>query len=62
MNTSLFGATGQTGDAAGSQSRSRWKKPLLAFLLSLLSDGLGQVYNGELIKGLAFAFAGLILA
>ena len=37
-----------------------WKKPLLALIVSLLADGLGQIYNGELIKGPAFALVGWI--
>lgn len=36
-------------------------KPLFALLFSLIADGLGQIYNGELTKGLAFALAGWIL-
>ena len=40
---------------------TRWKKPLLALIISLLVDGLGQIYNGELIKGMALALAGWIL-
>src|SRR3972149_8282103 len=31
------------------------KSPALACVLSLLVPGLGQVYNGEIIKGLLFA-------
>jgi signal peptidase S26 family len=34
---------------------------LLAVILSLLPDALGQIYNGELIKGLAFAIVGRTL-
>jgi signal peptidase I len=47
--------------ASPSQPRTRWKKPLLALFLSLIADGLGQIYNGELIKGLAFALIGWLL-
>ena len=35
------------------------RKPFLAGLLSLLVDGLGQVYNGEAAKGVYFFFIGL---
>jgi signal peptidase I len=30
------------------------RKPILAFLLSLVSPGLGQIYNGQLGKGLLY--------
>ena len=30
------------------------RKPILAFLLSLVTPGLGQVYNGQFKKGLSF--------
>jgi hypothetical protein len=35
------------------------KRALLAFLLSILTPGLGQIYNGQLTKG-ALCFAGLL--
>jgi len=58
MMSSLFTPTPPPPAPMGpSQPRGRWKKPLLAVLLTLLADGLGQVYNGELFRGLAFAFA-----
>jgi len=34
-------------------SRSLPRHPLLAGLLSLLWSGLGQIYNGQIAKGLA---------
>jgi signal peptidase I len=62
MTDSLLSATPNTiNPASPSQPRARWKKPVLALFFSLLADGLGQIYNGELIKGLAFALAGWIL-
>lgn len=30
------------------------RKPLLSFLLSILSPGLGQIYNGQIAKGIVF--------
>jgi signal peptidase I len=30
------------------------RKPLLALLLSLVTPGLGQIYNGQLKKGLSY--------
>jgi signal peptidase I len=30
------------------------RKPFLAFLLSLVTPGLGQIYNGQLKKGLSY--------
>ena len=30
------------------------RKPILAFLLSLVTPGLGQIYNGQLRKGLFY--------
>jgi TM2 domain-containing membrane protein YozV len=38
------------------------KSPILAAVLSLFIPGLGQIYNGDLIKGLAFIVIGIILA
>ncbi len=35
------------------------KKGLAAFLLSIVTPGLGQVYNGQLLKAV-FSFAGLL--
>jgi signal peptidase I len=34
--------------------RIKARKPIVAFLLSLLLPGLGQVYNGQLVRGIAF--------
>ncbi len=34
------------------QSKLKKRKPLLAAILSLLSLGLGQVYNGDILKGI----------
>jgi signal peptidase I len=62
MNDSLFSVSPQSVDPVNPpRRRARWGKPLLALIFSLLADGLGQVYNGELIKGLSFALAGWIL-
>src|SRR4030042_2650371 len=30
------------------------RKPVLAFLLSVVTPGLGQVYNGQLKKGISY--------
>jgi signal peptidase I len=63
MTKSLFGTAPQTVIPVNPpKPGSRWKKPLFALVISLLADGLGQVYNGELIKGLAFALVGWLLA
>lgn len=37
------------------------RKPWLAALLSLLASGLGQIYNGELKKGVLFLVLGTLL-
>lgn len=36
----------------GLRSRNKKRKPILSAFLSLISTGLGQIYNGELLKGL----------
>lgn len=62
MTNSLFNAAPQLDTPMSpSNPRIRWRRPLLAVLLSLLADGLGQLYNGELIKGMALALAGWLL-
>jgi len=62
MSGSLFSLTPQTRTpVSSSHPESRWKKPFLALICSLLADGLGQIYNGELIKGLALALASWII-
>jgi len=35
-------------------SKPSYKSPWVAFLLSYIIPGCGQIYNGEIIKGLAF--------
>ncbi len=40
--------------------RNKKRKPLLAAFLSLISTGLGQIYNGELFKGLLMKMALLL--
>jgi signal peptidase I len=37
------------------------RSPYIAALLSLLSTGLGQMYNGQMIKGIVFCLLGPIL-
>lgn len=37
------------------------KSPIIAAVTSFFIPGLGQVYNGDLIKGLAFIIIGTIL-
>lgn len=62
MSGSLFSLTPQMPiPVSPPQPGSRWKKPLLALTCSLLADGLGQIFNGEMIKGLVFALASWIL-
>ena len=36
------------------QSKPSYKSPWVAFLLSYIIPGSGQIYNGEIIKGLVF--------
>jgi len=63
MTNSLFSVTPQKVDSTTpSRPGTRWWQPLLALLFTLLADGLGQIYNGELIKGIAFALVGWLLA
>ena len=38
----------------GLKSHHKKRKPVLSTFLSLISTGLGQVYNGELFKGILF--------
>lgn len=38
------------------------RSPILAAVLSLVLSGLGQIYNGEVIKGVIFIVAQLINA
>lgn len=45
-----------------SKSSSRWKRAVLAGLLSLLFPGMGQLYNRQPRKGLGFALISLGLA
>jgi len=39
----------------------RKRKPIVALLLSFFTPGLGQVYNGRLVKGAVYYFAGFLL-
>ena len=41
--------------------RRRTRSPVLAALLSLLLPGLGQLYNGEVWKGLFFLLASVFV-
>lgn len=62
MTDSLFNPAPQTaGSTPPSQPGTRWWQSLLALFFTLLGDGLGQIYNGELIKGLAFSLVGWLL-
>ena len=45
------------GSAKKSQASSEEKNPLLALLLSFVLSGLGQIYNGELNKGIILLVA-----
>lgn len=38
------------------------RSPLLAAILSLIFSGLGQIYNGQVTKGVAFIVAQLVNA
>lgn len=38
------------------------RNPLLAAILSLILSGLGQIYNGQVLKGVIFIVAQLINA
>jgi signal peptidase I len=62
MNGSSLGLTPQSiNPASANQPQKRRKKPWLAILLSLLSPGLAQVYNGQLLKGFTFVLTGWTL-
>jgi len=37
------------------------RSPIAAFFLALLASGLGQIYNGQLYKGIIFFFSGYAL-
>jgi signal peptidase I len=37
------------------------RSPILATLLSIVSPGLGQMYNGQLVKGIIFSLIGYLL-
>lgn len=41
--------------------KTKKRKPLIAALLSSITPGLGQVYNGQIIKGIIFFLAGFLL-
>ncbi len=38
------------------------RSPILAAILSLILSGLGQIYNGQILKGVVFIVAQLINA
>lgn len=40
----------------------RRRKPVLALLLSFITPGLGQIYNGRLMRGVIFYLVGFLLA
>jgi hypothetical protein len=42
-------------------SDNRRKSPIIAAITSFFIPGVGQIYNGEIIKGLAFVTIGVIL-
>lgn len=51
-----------TSDISGhGLSSVKRRKPIIALLLSLLTLGLGQIYNGQFWKGIALFLAGLII-
>ena len=43
------------------ESSMKKRKPFLAAFSSLVSLGIGQIYNGELLKGILLKFVLLIL-
>jgi len=45
----------------GPQMESKKRRPAIAVLLSIITPGLGQVYNGQLKKGAIFYFVMLLL-
>ncbi|WP_297983416.1 zinc-ribbon domain-containing protein [uncultured Methanobrevibacter sp.] len=70
-NTNSDGSSaGQSGYSRGTFSDSQTnqrkpakkKHPILSLVLSFFYPGLGQIYNGETLKGICFIFAAIILA
>jgi TM2 domain-containing membrane protein YozV len=51
----------ETSVARVSISDSPKKSPIIAAVTSFFIPGLGQIYNGDLIKGLTFIIIGIIL-
>jgi TM2 domain-containing membrane protein YozV len=43
------------------QIQTQVKKPWLAAILSLFIPGVGQIYNGQIIKGIVILIIGIIL-
>lgn len=55
-------AGGRTIEARRAPARRRARSRVIAFTLSGLFPGLGQLYNGDGLRGLAFAAAGALTA
>ncbi|MDV0443492.1 DUF5683 domain-containing protein [Methanorbis rubei] len=53
-----------SGGSSGSSSSGgyRHKSPFLALILSFFIPGLGQVYNGQILKGIGYFILTVILA
>ncbi|MDV0441717.1 hypothetical protein [Methanorbis furvi] len=53
-----------SGGSSGSSPSGgyRHKSPFLALILSFFIVGLGQVYNGQILKGIGYFITGVILA
>ena len=43
-------------------TQTKRKNPLLALILSLLICGVGQMYNGQIVKGVIMLIATIIMA
>ena len=53
-----------TGGSSGSRSSGGYghKSPFLALILSFFIVGLGQVYNGQILKGIGYFIVWLMFA
>lgn len=50
------------GGVSFGERRSMMRSPVLAAVLSLIFSGLGQIYNGQITKGVVFIVVQLINA
>jgi signal peptidase I len=55
---SLYPTSSPSESSRSSQTPNRWKRPLIATLLSLLAPGLGQLYNRQFWKAICVGLTG----